>query len=135
MIHGAIYRKTDGRITMGVIATDEAGISAQVYGQEDELAWLIADEKVECELHCVVDGAIANRPPFPGVFPASDEIAVNQVWAVTNLPNNTRVIHAAGAAIVNDGHIEWSCIEPGQYRFMFDCFPYRMITKTVTVVA
>lgn len=76
----------------------------------------------ECLRHYVVNGLIANRPNFAIV--ADEVVGVDQDWHITNIPAGTFLTYPGGSAVVNDGNIQWSSSEIGDFKFTLSLWPY-----------
>lgn len=76
------------------------------------------------ETHYYDGQGYAERPAF--VFQVTSlEVTTGQPIIINNIPAGTKVNYPGGQATVDDGFIEWSCAEPGDYEFRFENFPYR----------
>lgn len=64
------------------------------------------------------EGELTERP--------SMNLGVSQnPFRVDNIPEGTVVTFPGGTVTVDDGFLEWSAIEPGEYEFHFANFPYQ----------
>lgn len=135
MKKGTIYDLKTGRVVMTVVAPDEESVHLQIVEREDELGVLL-----DCQLDPVTQyvdtktTVVLARPEFP-VALTDVTIKVDEVWRVEGIPVGTELDSKYGKFIIDDGEIEWSSIEPGVFRFEFNCFPIQLATVTVTVEA
>jgi len=70
----------------------------------------------------VADGALSPRPLMP--VTQSNAVAVGELWRIDGIPSGTVVIYPGGTVTVDDGFIELSFAEPGEYKFTLSNFPY-----------
>ena len=61
-------------------------------------------------------------------------IDTTETLNISNIPTGTTVTHPDGSTVVDDGYIDWSCVEPGEYEFSFDNFPYKPVSLNATVI-
>ena len=86
------------------------------------------------ETHYHNGTAYVVRPDFSLVY-STLEIDTTETLNITGIPTGTAVTHPGGVATVNDGYIDWSCVEPGTYEISFINFPYKPVTLNATVIA
>lgn len=135
MKKGTIYDLKTGRVVMTVVAPDEEAVRLQIIEREEELGVLL-----DCQLDPVVQyvdtatTVVLDRPEFP-VALADVTIKVDEVWRVEGVPVGTELDSKYGRFTIDDGVVEWSSIEPGVFRFEFNCFPIQLAAVTVTVEA
>lgn len=133
MKKGTIYELATGRVTMTVIAPDEEGIHIQIIEKQDTHG-VIMNSQLDSATQYVVDRFVVDRPEFPVTLPEEITIGVNEVWRVEGIPPGTKLRHPESIDQIDDGEIEWSSIEPGEFHFEFDNFPMQLVKVVVKVV-
>ncbi len=66
---------------------------------------------------------IKDKPELP-VTISSTQFSVDGQLDMTGVPAGTVFNHPDGSDVVDDGVIEWSTDEPGDYKFVLELFPY-----------
>jgi len=79
----------------------------------------------------VLAGAVVPRPPLPVIGPAP--VAIGEYLEFSGIPPGTLVKYPGGELIVDDGFLEWAALEPGEYEFRFENFPYQEESFRATV--
>ena len=74
------------------------------------------------------------RPTF-SLSVSALSVPVSTTVTISNIPTGTLVIHPGGSLVVDDGFVDWSALEPGDYEFKFQNFPYIEEAVSVTVTA
>ena len=92
------------------------------------------DNLPDARIEYVLGGSIASRPVFDLQYSAL-AIDTTETLSITNIPAGTTVTHPDGSVVVNDGFIDWSCVEPGIYEISFENFPYLSEVLNATVIS
>lgn len=122
---GLIYQVATGQIMMTVVAPDEESILLQKHGREDLDA--IMDIEVDGREFYIHEGAPKPRPEMGLSVQGEAYLSVGEVLRVEGIPAGTEVVYPGGRATVDDGFIEWSTNEPGNYYFKFFNFPAKEV--------
>lgn len=122
---GLIYEKQSGQIVMNVVAPDEESIHLQKIGRDDLEA--IVDLELDGREFYIENGLPRPRPEMGISVQGEVYLSVGEVLRVDGIPAGTDVVYPGGRAKVDDGYIEWSTNEPGQYYFKFSNFPVKEV--------
>ena len=79
-------------------------------------------------------GQVVSRPVFDLQY-TTLTIDTTEILSITSVPAGTTVTHPDGSMVVDDGFIDWSCVEPGIYEFSFENFPYMSEVLSATVIS
>ena len=126
-----VYKVTTGEILRGG-SCQEASISEQA-NDLDELAVETPSEANDLTEY-YHQGQVAPRPTL-SLQHSALVINTTETLSITNIPTGTTVTHPDGSVVVNDGFIDWSCVEPGVYEFSFENFPYVPEVLSATVIS
>lgn len=135
MPSGDIYKTSTGIVSRRVAATSQDMIDAQVDIGEAYIAG-----HINAETHYYDPGASYASTARPTMGLTFSEAAVDGVYSIatdelltiSDIPVDTVVIHPSGSVEVDDGELEWGCIEPGEYELIFNNDPY--VVERVRIV-
>lgn len=122
---GTIYNTVTGQIEMTIIAPDEEGVTVQTHGRED--LGVIFDQQISGKNFYIADGKPVERPEMSLSINQDVYLGIDEVLRVDGIPVGAKVVHPDGISQVDDGFIEWSSVEPGQYHFHITCFPFKEV--------
>ncbi len=132
MKRGSIYEKQSGRILITVVAPDEESVILQITDQENQS--LIMDVEGNGRTQYILNGEISDRPKMSLLIEVDGSetelaertnIKVGELLKIAGIPKGTTVFHPGGELTVDDGYIDWSAAETGEYHFRFANFPYQ----------
>lgn len=130
MTYSVVYEVGTGRITeysappMSQVDVEQldqnlAALNVETFGGEQLFT------------HYITGGALTERPAMP--LTGGDPVAVGELWRIDGIPAGTEVEYPGGSLVVDDGFIELSFAEPGEYRFRFSKFPYLEEERIATI--
>lgn len=128
--HFAVITAATGEI-LRYGSCPETLIVAQAEGGETALE-CASDVTDETHYHDGLD--FVPRPSFD-LLQSATTFSTAQTMTISGIPVGTEVLHPGGVTIVDDGFIDWSAVEPGDYQFSFSNFPYRIEVLNAVVTA
>ncbi|WP_339898287.1 hypothetical protein [uncultured Gilvimarinus sp.] len=85
-----------------------------VQSDDGDASWVLS--------HYHAGGSVLPRPVM--AVTQSNAVAVGEPWRIEGIPAGTVVSYPGGTVTVDDGFIELSFAEPGEYKFTLSNFPY-----------
>ena len=131
MKEGTIYDLATGRIEMTVVAPDEEGVKIQIIGKPG--LGIYFDNKIDGANFYINEGKVLERPSMSLSLTDEVYLSVGEVIRIEGIPEECDVSHPGGVTQVNDGFVEWSSVEPGDFTLSFSKFPYKEVTINAIV--
>ena len=122
MIEGTIYNRTTGEIYLTAAGSDESILEAQLPLYPDST--YLVGEQVDGGGYYLPNGVKTPRP-FMGLMVTPPEDHSAGYLHIDLIPEGTQAIGPNFDTVVNDGYLEWSSVEPGEYQVTLINFPYK----------
>jgi hypothetical protein len=115
---GTVYHVDTGAVEMAIDAPDKEGVEAQRRPGVD----ILMDQALDGATRYVKNGAAAIRPVMP-----ITQLKNGRTITFKNIPKGTLVNFPGTKLRVDDGFVQWSTAEGGEYTFRFTNFPYQEV--------
>lgn len=110
-----------------IIYTDTGEVVGRMAGAQPvpaELDGNYAQEgSANADTEYILNSAVTPKPNL-SLTASATTFTTAQIFSVSGIPAGSIVIHPGGSSVIDDGALEWSTVEPGNYQIEIKLFPY-----------
>jgi len=124
-----VYKEATGEI----LRTGEA--PASMVAMQAEAGQVVAEGEASAKNQWVNYGQLEPRPEMPLIFDDPLTAVEGEYIRVGGIPPDTTCTLPETTTIVDDGYIEWTSLEAGEYYIRLSCFPHKEVLLNATITS